>query len=166
MLNTWLKSGSSLAVQWLMWVLVMQRAQWTGGKRLTFFNFQYPGNCHLSKVYPYAPVNVRHKRWPSQTLITAVNRKLSESWKRSVQKPLFPSPFSSKALFCFFNSAGLGVWFMELREKMSWGGNAKGSRTVAPALWNAWLGCTRLSSSFLNHCRHVLCMHQGKKDKR
>ena len=43
-------------------------------------------------------------------------------------KTVFFFPIFFKSLiFLFSNSAGLGVWFMELREKMSWGRNAKGS---------------------------------------
>lgn len=54
------------------------------------------------------------------------------------------------------------LWFMELREKCHEVGMLKEAGLSPMRCKNAWLRCMRLSSSFLDDCRCVLCMHKSK----
>lgn len=142
MLTTWLKSGSIPTVPWLMWVLVKQSAQSTGAKGW-HFSAPLTRELPLIKSLPPAPVRVHgHRHSPSHECFV---------WESLTLL------LSSRAIFLFFNSAGLGGLIYGTKRKMPRGGNAKGSATVASAM----LGCTELSSSFLNHRRRVLCMHKS-----
>lgn len=125
MLITWLKSGSTPAVLWLIWVLVMRRAQRTGAKRLTFFKSTTQGIATYQKFTP-APASVHCKRWP-QTYYSCQQKTLRVLNTFS-RKSLFPFFYFLQKPYFFSSPRQVwGFWFMELTEKMSWGGNAKGS---------------------------------------
>lgn len=120
MLITWLKSRSTPAVLWLIWVLVMRRAQRTGAKRLTFFKSTTQGIATYQKFTP-APASVHCKRWP-QTYYSCQQKTLRVLNAFS-RKSLFSFfLFSSKALFLLLTSAGLGVLIYGTNRKnvMRW----------------------------------------------
>lgn len=130
------------------------------------FQVYYPENYRLSKVDTCTSMREHHKRCPPQTLLTAVNRKLSSSRARSLEQCLFSILVFFRSCISFFNLATLGVWFIEQRKCHEVGM----LKEVGLLLWHCDMCgsvcCMRLtcttSCPFLSRWRCKLCIHKSQ----
>lgn len=100
-----------------MWVLVMQKAQWTGAKRLAFFKSTTQGIATYQKFTPCTCERATLRDDPSPILLLHLSTGNSPNLEHFLCKSFFFFYFLQKPYFFSSTRQVRGIWFMELREK-------------------------------------------------